>query len=491
MAREIGYELLRDKSWDDLRKKEWALGYGNSQKLIVFSYNTPTCTLPILWKFGEYQGKIWTPLFPRTQQKQITQPSNGNQPQQSSPAPSSVAEVQAEIRNPYDIAKPAEKLFTGREREIKKLTDILKDGRSANVFGLQRMGKTSLVLKVLDEAMRGEQFKRNIIPIRIDAFQAWSSFTSDAEFMFMILDELADYQGGDPQKTKDAFREFMRASYSVSDRYKKFKTLLQRGAESAKSSILLFIDEFHDIEKAFENPHMSKVNPFDAGVIRWVGNLVKSGTVQMVLCCRHKAIRMEKKFELELFKLLEEIHLGPLDEVSARSLIRDPLYRVVKYDDQAIQEILVLTGSQPFLIQYFCSTLIGDPKIRRSRNVRKRDVDELAEEMTSDPVRESKFDVLYEDFQKIDGGLPWKALLCLASRADHPVKYVRRDEIQETLSNRWNPSLTQGGMQTAMDTLVLSKIVGSETKSPVPSYYIRPDMLRLWLRKQRFMEKVK
>jgi len=352
------------------------------------------------------------------------------------------------------------------------------------------MGKTSLVLKVLDEVIGGGQLGRNMIVIRIDAFQVWSSFTSDAEFMFMILDELADYQGGDPLKTREAFRDFMRAQYSSSDRYKKFKILLQRVANVTKSSLLLFIDEFHDIEKAFENPHMNKVNPFDAAVIRWLGYLVKDDILQVILCCRHKAMRMEKKFELQLFKLLEEIHLGPLDESSARSLIRDPLSRIVRYEDQAIQQILSLTGSQPFLIQYLCSALISDPGIRRSRNVRKKDVDECAEVMTSDPVRESKFDVLYEDFQKIDGGLPWKALLALAASADSPHKYVRRDEIQETLRRRLNMQLSSNGMQTAMDTLVLSKIVGNEPKSPVPSFHIRPDMLRMWLRKQRFIEKV-
>lgn len=65
MAREIGFELLADKKWSAALRNERALGYGNSQKLIVFAYNTPTCTLPILWKAGMYKGLEWNPLFPR------------------------------------------------------------------------------------------------------------------------------------------------------------------------------------------------------------------------------------------------------------------------------------------------------------------------------------------------------------------------------------------------------------------------------------------
>jgi hypothetical protein len=64
MAAEIGYELLADKKhWTESLRKERSLGYDNLQKLLVFSHNTPTCSLPIFWKEGEYKGKKWVPLF--------------------------------------------------------------------------------------------------------------------------------------------------------------------------------------------------------------------------------------------------------------------------------------------------------------------------------------------------------------------------------------------------------------------------------------------
>ena len=65
MCKEIGYCLLQDNQWKEDRKKEFALGYGNAQQLIAFYYNTPTCTLPIFWKEGMYNGKKWIPLFLR------------------------------------------------------------------------------------------------------------------------------------------------------------------------------------------------------------------------------------------------------------------------------------------------------------------------------------------------------------------------------------------------------------------------------------------
>jgi len=41
------------------------LGYGDCELLVVFYYNTPNNTLPILWKDGVVDGAPWMPLFPR------------------------------------------------------------------------------------------------------------------------------------------------------------------------------------------------------------------------------------------------------------------------------------------------------------------------------------------------------------------------------------------------------------------------------------------
>lgn len=51
--------------WTDARCREFALGYGSLEQLIVLMYNTPTATITALWKTGEYHGAKWQPLFPR------------------------------------------------------------------------------------------------------------------------------------------------------------------------------------------------------------------------------------------------------------------------------------------------------------------------------------------------------------------------------------------------------------------------------------------
>jgi hypothetical protein len=41
------------------------LGHEDSQALVVFPSNVPNNTLPVFYKQGRYEGKLWTPLFPR------------------------------------------------------------------------------------------------------------------------------------------------------------------------------------------------------------------------------------------------------------------------------------------------------------------------------------------------------------------------------------------------------------------------------------------
>ena len=56
MCKEIGRELVGEG---------FALGYADSQALVVFRHTVPNNTLPIFWAKAAYQGKEWVPLFPR------------------------------------------------------------------------------------------------------------------------------------------------------------------------------------------------------------------------------------------------------------------------------------------------------------------------------------------------------------------------------------------------------------------------------------------
>jgi hypothetical protein len=65
-ASHIGYSILSNRSerknWNEFRRRESALGYSDSQRVLVFPYNVPKTTLTMLWEQGN-DDQDWTPLF--------------------------------------------------------------------------------------------------------------------------------------------------------------------------------------------------------------------------------------------------------------------------------------------------------------------------------------------------------------------------------------------------------------------------------------------
>lgn len=74
---QIGRELMESsktdhqtkklkEGWDDKRVSEAALGYNDSQQMVIFDTNVPTYTMVPFWQEGKYKGEEWKGLFKRT-----------------------------------------------------------------------------------------------------------------------------------------------------------------------------------------------------------------------------------------------------------------------------------------------------------------------------------------------------------------------------------------------------------------------------------------
>ena len=77
------------------------------------------------------------------------------------------------MKNPFifgDVVKG--EYFTNREDEIKELTLDLLSGQNILLFSPRRYGKTSLILKVLDNLI-----KEDVIPVYVDLFRITSVHT--------------------------------------------------------------------------------------------------------------------------------------------------------------------------------------------------------------------------------------------------------------------------------------------------------------------------
>ena len=215
---------------------------------------------------------------------------------------------------------------------------------------------------------------------------------------------------------------------------------------------------------------------FDAGVMRWLGSLIKDrdNILQLLLCCRFHAKDLEQRERMELFKLVELLDLGPLDEPSARSLIRDPVDDSIHYDEEAARRIIDFTGRFPYFVQYMGYELVARQRVVRTHQVRRKDVDDCAEEIVSSQINESRFSVLYEDFKTLDGGQPWKVILALASLSRSERQLIPFTELANACKDRAGLK-DHGHIREILRSLTLTQLVNEERRGPEPATASAPN----------------
>ncbi len=395
----------------------------------------------------------------------------------------------ADLSSSYDFNLPATlhaggKFFRGRSKELDRLCGAIRQEKSAVVFGVQRVGKTSLVERAL-EMVSSESARNTPIVIRVDMFSQWGIFKGALEFFNLIINELARAEGNDPSTLQkvllDAYSDAVLSEFNLQET---FRSILRKSRRITGRPILLFIDEFQDIEHVFERAASRHIPmAFDAGLIRWLGSLVKNGDLQMLLGCRFQAKDLEQRERMELFKLMVRIELGPLDEPSARSLVRDPVADSVRYEEEAVRRIVELTGRFPYLIQYMGYELVNRQRVIRTGQVRRKDVEDCADEIVSSQLNESCFSLLYQDFKVLQGGYPWKVLLTLAILAKAERQLVGFNELAALCKDRAGlPDRER--VRDLLRSLTLTGVVVEEKRGPEPSYYFGSELLRRWLQEQ-------
>jgi len=388
----------------------------------------------------------------------------------------------------YDYENPATRFFRGRQKEIDRLCNTIRSGKSSAVFGLQRAGKTSLVDKALEKVA-----PLNPVVVNIDMSVLWPSFQRVLDFFYVVVSELAKAENKDPLTLQAPLNEAYSSAYGVYDLQNKFRGILRQSRKITGRPLVVFIDEFQDVELAFQQARRKDTHMgFDAGLMRWLGQLLKEkeDILQLLLCCRYHATDLEQRERMELFKLIDLIPLEPLDESSARLLIRDPVAGAIHYDDEAMRRLLELSGGFPYLIQYFCHELVRGLRGPQRDRVRRKDVDDCAAEIAGSDMSEPKFRVLYEDYERLNGGRPWKVMLCIAALAKEERQRVPfRDLAAYCRGHAGLPD--QDLLRKIISSLTAPKLILEDRLSPEPSYRFGPELLRRWLRESGRTQEVR
>lgn len=419
-------------------------------------------------------------------------------------------EPETELANPYEFAATAtERTFKGRSEELGELLDSLRTGTHTAVFGLQRMGKTSLIEEGLREELRKDaRLHKDVLLVRIDLQGMGGDQVRYRDVVHAIVEaitvRLADLGIGREVKDLRATTNelFSTARFQRGDRsqfFAMFSKLLRGFAATAHRRIVLFIDEFSEVRKVIERNKVAlQQNPLrtanmlphdlfiDVPFIHHMGSMLKDRDLQakftLIVLVRPFMSEYDQREELQMLKLMKPITLGYLEESAAKALITEPLRGRVSFAGGAVDELYQLTAGHPYLLQFVLKLLVDRIKREGRGEITLDDVRWVETRMISDgPTYDAQFEVLISDYSIAEVTHPQerqlgKGALALIAKLgqEHAGRWVGEGPIFDALVSRNVPVQKAASL---LSQLTRTKIVEEANQDEQLCYRIAVPLL--------------
>ena len=373
------------------------------------------------------------------------------------------------MANPYEFAAIADgRTFKGRRHEMEELLAAIESGTHTAVFGLQRMGKTSLIEQGLKSELQRRPSLRNALLIaRVDLQRLGGAQVTYKDFVHSILEAVIEQLnatgvGREVSNLRNITREILTPSrYQRGDRTEFFATfarVLSTLAAASHRRIVLFIDEFSEIRKVVERNKMAlHKNPtrtgnllphdmyIDVPFMHHMSSLLRDAELKskitFIVLVRPFIAEYDEREGLQLFKLMQPITLRHLDETAARELITEPLASYITVDDDAVSNLITLTAGHPYLLQFMLKLIVDRVKREARPTITNTDVRWLENRMISDgPAFDAQFAVLISDYSIDEISLRsearlGKGLLAQVSKlGQHDDGWARATDIYDALA---------------------------------------------------------
>jgi hypothetical protein len=362
--------------------------------------------------------------------------------------PAGTADLQS-LPNPYGIAAAATKdMFKGRDLEIEMLLDSIESGTPTAVFGLQRIGKTSLVQEVLKDRIADRPLLKGQVLFAMLDFQNLGNEYTYRSFLESLVHAVATNV---PNVSLKEVSNHIAAFASQYERGSKkemlvgFSALLESLASRSRKRIVVFLDEFSELCRAIERNELRAARPdrippvlhphelpVDVDLMHWFSSLIKSeglkGRIVFIFAVRPFIADYDKYRNLQILKLTKSITLYHLDDTAARALVTEPLRDTINFTSDAIDYLCALTAGHPYLLQMFLRDLVDRLKRDHRQDVVKKDIQVFEEMLVSEgPAYEAQFSVLDSDYSIDDIINPRRAklghgILALIAKLGHSQK---------------------------------------------------------------------
>jgi len=245
-------------------------------------------------------------------------------------------------RRLFDFRPPAARQqFFGRERELEALERDVLSGHCLGVFGLRKVGKTSLLGRVAEKFRESEPDARRVIPIEVD-LQATS-------YRSRTFDGVAQLIG------RELDREVERAQIRVpsppADPLDRLGQLVEHAERALRARVLLILDEYEVL--------LSGKIPLRDGVelLTWLRGMAQryAGSFGLVLAGRNPRLLAPARLEgadNPMYRFLRSVPISGLTPEECRRMVRKIGSRMgLRFEADALDIIVQETGGHPALVR--------------------------------------------------------------------------------------------------------------------------------------------
>jgi AAA ATPase domain len=300
------------------------------------------------------------------------------------------------LPNPYIVGRPVRpedgRLFAGRREEFLAIEEKLQTGVGLVIYGQRRIGKSSILLHLR------ERLPHSLLPVYLNLQQLMANTTGGflravgAEIIKQLRDKLDGRstgfsrndskieaippEGGATNSLARALpspEEFAREPFlSLNQLLDEIERRLAPGQR-----LLLSFDEFEELEQRV------KAGKIEKEIFAYLRGVTQTGRgFTLLFAGLHTLEQMTREYWNPFFQSVQTVRIGYLSDSDARRLIIDPIDLFpLSYDEEAIDRIVAVTNSHPYLMQNVCHNLVNrlnDP-FQRSNRAKVEDVEAVLE----------------------------------------------------------------------------------------------------------------
>ena len=382
------------------------------------------------------------------------------------------------IKNPYTFGRPIlkpENLF-GRETILSFIQEQLTSGAKVTLlYGQRRMGMTSF-MNYIAEYVSSDEF----VFVRLSLEDKYNK--SLDKILYDLARNITDELGISRTTITIPSQEDLKVE--TQDFVNIF--LLQVYQQLKRKNLVLLLDEF---DMLWDNS-CQEINPFVNFLISII-NLQEKLFIILFVGRGETNLEFIQDLFREVGKLPHQ-ELGLLDKCNTIKLVTEIPREATnyKYDPDAIEKIWELSGGHPYYTQLLCSNLFHQARNKGKWNVSYQDVQGVIDKSLEqgEPAFVSPLEVLSTQQKLI-----LSAVAEAQERATNSEHIVSPLVILEMYDVKVTSNLIEELITAAKHLVYLRFIeeIGKQKfrKRRVPIYKVRIELFRLWLLKQRPLEK--